>query len=75
MSNASFYKWQSKYGGIDASMICQIKALEDENRRLKKMYAKMSMQSELLKDGPRCAPFLNNGTLLGYFRDGHPNPH
>jgi putative transposase len=37
MSNASFYKWQSKYGGIDASMISQIKTLEDENRRLKKM--------------------------------------
>ena len=39
MSNASFYKWRSKYGGMDASMISQMKALEDENRRLKKMYA------------------------------------
>jgi putative transposase len=37
MSNASFYKWRSKYGGMDASMISQMKALEDENRRLKKM--------------------------------------
>ncbi len=55
MSNASFYKWRSKYGGMDASMISQMKALEDENRRLKKMYAEMSMQAELLKDGPRCA--------------------
>jgi putative transposase len=35
MSNASFYKWRSKYGGMDASMISQMKALEDENRRLK----------------------------------------
>ena len=42
MSNASFYKWRSKYGGVDASMISQMKALEDENRRLKKMYAEMS---------------------------------
>ncbi len=50
MSNASFYKWRSKYGGMDASMISQMKALEDENRRLKKMYAEMSMQAELLKD-------------------------
>jgi len=50
MSNASFYKWQAKYGGMDASMISQMKALEDENRRLKKMYAEMSMQAELLKE-------------------------
>jgi len=50
MSNASFYKWRSKYGGMDASMISQMKALEDENWRLKKMYAEMSMQAELLKD-------------------------
>ena len=51
MSSASFYKWRSKYGGMDASMISQMKALEDENRRLKKMYAEMSMQAELLKEG------------------------
>ena len=50
MGNASFYKWRSKYGGMDASMISQMKALEDENRRLKKMYAEMSMQAELLKE-------------------------
>ena len=50
MSNASFYKWRSKYGGMDASMISQMKAFEDENRRLKKMYAEMSMQAELLKE-------------------------
>ena len=35
---------------IDASMISQMKTLEDENRRLKKMYAEMSMQAELLKE-------------------------
>ena len=45
MSNGSFYKWRSKYGGMDASMISQMKAVEDENRRLKKMYAEMSMQA------------------------------
>jgi putative transposase len=39
-----------QYGGMDASMISQMKALEDENRRLKKMYAEMSMQAELLKE-------------------------
>jgi putative transposase len=50
MSNASFYKWRAKFGGMDASMISQMKALEEENRRLKKMYAEMSMQAELLKE-------------------------
>ena len=47
---ASFYKLRSKYGGMDASMISQMKALEDQNRRLRKMYAEMSMQAELLKE-------------------------
>ena len=37
ISSATFYKWRSKYGGMDASMISQMKALEEENRRLKKM--------------------------------------
>ena len=34
MSSASFYKWRAKYGGMDASMITQMKAMDDENRRL-----------------------------------------
>ena len=50
MSNASFYKWRSKYGGMDASMMSEKKALEDENRRLKRMFADLSMQNELLKE-------------------------
>ena len=50
MSTASFYKWRAKYGGMDASMIAQTKALEDENRRLKKMFAELSLQNELLKE-------------------------
>lgn len=43
MSSASFYKWRAKYGGLDASMISQMKAMDDENRRLKKMFAELSM--------------------------------
>lgn len=39
MSNATFYKWRSKYGGMDASLMKRMKELEDENARLKKMYA------------------------------------
>ena len=50
MSSASFYKWRSKYGGMDASMISQMKSLDDENRRLKKMFAELSMQNGLLKE-------------------------
>ena len=50
MSSASFYKWRAKYGGRDASMISQMKAMDDENRRLKKMFAELSMQNELLKE-------------------------
>lgn len=50
MSTASFYKWRAKYGGMDASMISQMKSLEDENRRLKRMFADLSMQADLLKE-------------------------
>ena len=50
ISSATFYKWRSKFGGMDASMISELKGIEDENRRLKKMYAELSMQNELLKE-------------------------
>ena len=50
MSSASFYKWRAKFGGMDASMVSQMKAVADENRRLKRMYAEMIMQNDLLKE-------------------------
>ena len=50
ISDASFYKWRAKYGGMDASMVSQMKAMEEENRRLKRMYADLSMQNDLLKE-------------------------
>ena len=50
MSSASFYKWRSRYGGMDASMVSEMKAMADENRRLKRMYAEMSMQNDLLNE-------------------------
>ena len=53
MSNAIFYKWRAKFGGMDASMMSEMKALADENRRLKRMYAEMSMQNDLLKEVAR----------------------
>ena len=50
MSSASFYRWRAKYGGMDASMISRMKPLEDDNRRLKRMYADLGMQADLLKE-------------------------
>ncbi len=50
MSSASFYKWRAKFGGMDASLIAEMKDLAEQNRRLKKMYAEMSMQNDLLKE-------------------------
>jgi len=50
MSNASFCKWRAKYGGMEASLISQMKAIKDENRRLKRMYADLSRQADLLKE-------------------------
>ena len=50
MSSASFYKWRAKYGGMDASLMKRMKELEDENRRLKKMYAEERLISEVRKE-------------------------
>jgi putative transposase len=50
MSSACFYKWRAKYGGMDASLMTRLKELEDENRRLKKMYAEERLKAEVLKD-------------------------
>ena len=50
MSSASFYKWRAKFRGMDASLIAEMKDLAEQNRRLKKMYAEMSMQNDLLKE-------------------------
>jgi putative transposase len=50
MSSATFYKWRSKYGGMDTSMMKRLKELEDENRRLKKMYAEERLKSELRQE-------------------------
>ena len=49
MSSASFYKWRSKYGGMDASLMARLKELEDENRRFKKMYAEERLKAEIVQ--------------------------
>lgn len=50
ISQATFYKWRSKYGGMDASLMKRMKELEDENRRLKKMYAEEKLKAEIVKE-------------------------
>lgn len=50
MSSATFYKWRAKYGGMDASLMARLKELEDENRRLKKMYAEERLKAEVVQE-------------------------
>lgn len=50
ISDATYYNWKAKYGGMEASDIKRLKALEDENRRLKQMYADLSLEHTILKD-------------------------
>ena len=50
ISEATFYNWKSKYGGMEASDVIRLKDLEEENVRLKKMYADLAMDNQILKD-------------------------
>ena len=50
MSSATFHKWRSRYGGMDSSMMSRLKELEEENRRLKKMYAEERIKAEIRKE-------------------------
>ncbi|MGD8380169.1 MAG: IS3 family transposase [Gammaproteobacteria bacterium] len=52
MSSALFYRWRAKYGGMDASLMARLKELEDENRRLKKMYAEERLKAEVVQEAP-----------------------
>ena len=50
MSQASFYKWRGKYGGMDASLIKQLRELKAENARLKRMYAEEKLKAEVRQE-------------------------
>ena len=50
MSDATFYNWRSKYGGMDVSIMKRMKELEEENRRLKKMYAEECLKSQIRQE-------------------------
>ncbi|NVO23043.1 transposase [Donghicola sp. B5-SW-15] len=50
MSSATLYKWRTNYGGMDASLISELKEMAEENRRLKRTFAHVNMQNDLLKE-------------------------
>lgn len=50
ISDATYYNWKAKYGGMESSDIKRLKDLEEENRRLKHMYAELSLDHKILKD-------------------------
>jgi putative transposase len=50
ISSATFYKWRAKFGGMDASLMARLKELEEENRRLKKMYADERLKAEIVQE-------------------------
>lgn len=50
VSSATFYKWRSKFGGMDASMMARLRELEQENSRLKRMYADVQLKYEVVQE-------------------------
>lgn len=50
VSTATFYKWRAKYGGMDTSMMSRMKELEEENRRLKKLYVEAQLKADIVAE-------------------------
>lgn len=50
VSSATFCRWRSRYGGVDAFMMVRLKELEEENRRLKKMYVEERLGAEIVQE-------------------------
>jgi putative transposase len=50
ISSATYYNWKAKYGGMDTSGVKRLRELEEENRRLKQMYASLSLDHQILKE-------------------------
>ena len=50
ISQATFYNWKKKYGGMDPSELRRLRQLEDENSKLKKMVAELSLDKQMLQD-------------------------
>ena len=65
ISSATFYKWRAKYGGMDTSMMDRMKELEEENRRLKTMYAEEHVKAEIIAEA-----LAKSGEAIPATRDG-----
>ena len=64
ISTTTFYKWRSKFGGMDASLMARLKELEDENRRLKKMYAEERLKAEIITGAiVKCGVWSRSGGI------------
>lgn len=50
MSSATYYKWKSKYGGLDASELKRMRELEEENAKLKRLFADVSLENHAMKE-------------------------
>ncbi len=50
VGQATYYQWKAKFGGMEASDIRRLKELEEENSKLKRMFANLSLENEALKD-------------------------
>jgi putative transposase len=50
ISSATFYKWRAKFGGMDVSMMARMKELEEENRRLRKLYMDEKLKAEIVAE-------------------------
>lgn len=50
ISSATFYKWRAKFGSMDAALMARLKELEEENRRLKKLYSEERLKAEIVKE-------------------------
>ena len=69
-SKASFYKWKGKYSGMSVSELKRLRELEEENRRLKQMYANLSLEHEALKDIIEKNSKSGRAARVGKIRDG-----
>ena len=74
ISPATFYNWKSKYGGLEASDVKRMKELEEENAKLKRMFADMSLENQALKvekvdPSLACARLANGFSIWGLARN------
>ena len=70
ISTVTFYKWRAKYGGMDVSMMSRMKELEEENRRLKKMYLEEKLKAEIVAEA-----LEKSGEAISQKGDGQEGGH